>query len=306
MNDHTISRKISLNNVLEKLNYLGNDLTLFVIDENYKVIGSVTDGDIRRGLLRGLDLSSKVEETMQLNFKFLKINCIDIDIIKEFKNQGIILLPLVDNEMRLKRIINLNIFHSVLPVDVAIMAGGEGQRLRPLTDNTPKPVMKINKKSDKTMDKPAVKKSVILEDKDDNDDDAVPIEEDQPEEMNKKSHAEMVADIEKVFKSGSQGASGFASASGSQGAQKVNDFNYYEDTFKVIDTILHQHNSRELVNHQHASYKQFIEKDIGDIIRQFNTRKLFNLPEAAIALLIYCLLPRKKEQIIKEGGKEFL
>jgi dTDP-glucose pyrophosphorylase len=146
MNDHTISRKISLNNVLEKLNYLGNDLTLFVIDENFKVIGSVTDGDIRRGLLRGLDLSSKVEEAMQLNFKYLKINCIDIDIIKEFKNQGIILLPLVDNEMRLKRIVNLNIFHSVLPVDVVIMAGGEGQRLRPLTDNTPKPLLLVGEK----------------------------------------------------------------------------------------------------------------------------------------------------------------
>ena len=87
--------------------------------------------------------------------------------------------------------------------------------------------------------------------------------------MNKKSHAEMVADIEKVFKSGAQGEQD------EQSAPKVNDFNYYEDTFKIIDTILHQHNSRELVNHQHASYKQFIEKDIGDIIKQFNTRKLY-------------------------------
>jgi DNA-directed RNA polymerase beta subunit len=54
-----------------------------------------------------------------------------------------------------------------------------------------------------------------------------------------------------------------------------NTFDYYTDTFDVIDTILTQHSNRELVNHQHASYKQFIEKDIGDIIRQFNTRKLY-------------------------------
>jgi DNA-directed RNA polymerase beta subunit len=53
------------------------------------------------------------------------------------------------------------------------------------------------------------------------------------------------------------------------------EFDYYSDTFDVIDTILLQHNNRELVNHQLASYKQFIEKDIGDIIRQFNTRKLY-------------------------------
>lgn len=54
-----------------------------------------------------------------------------------------------------------------------------------------------------------------------------------------------------------------------------NTFDYYTDTFDVIDTILTQHSNRELVNHQHASYKQFIEKDIGDIIQQFNTRKLY-------------------------------
>ena len=54
-----------------------------------------------------------------------------------------------------------------------------------------------------------------------------------------------------------------------------NNFDYFTDTFDVIDTILTQHGNRELVNHQHASYKQFIEKDIGDVIRQFNTRKLY-------------------------------
>ena len=53
------------------------------------------------------------------------------------------------------------------------------------------------------------------------------------------------------------------------------NFDYYNYTFDVIDTILNQHNNRELVNHQHTSYKQFIEKDIGDIIKQFNTRKIF-------------------------------
>ncbi len=61
--------------------------------------------------------------------------------------------------------------------------------------------------------------------------------------------------------------------SNSSNEVKVNDFDYYANTFDVIDTILSQHNNRELVNHQHTSYKQFIEKDIGDVIRQFNTRK---------------------------------
>ena len=52
-------------------------------------------------------------------------------------------------------------------------------------------------------------------------------------------------------------------------------FNYYKNTFNVIDYILYQGNTNELVNHQHTSYKQFIDKNMGDIIQQFNTRELF-------------------------------
>ena len=57
--------------------------------------------------------------------------------------------------------------------------------------------------------------------------------------------------------------------------ESKNNFNYNDNTFDVINTILTQHENKELVNHQYTSYKQFIEKDIGDIIRQFNTRKLY-------------------------------
>jgi len=52
-------------------------------------------------------------------------------------------------------------------------------------------------------------------------------------------------------------------------------FNYYKNTFSVIDYILYQRNTNELVNHQHTSYKQFIDKNLGDIIQQFNTRELY-------------------------------
>ena len=54
-----------------------------------------------------------------------------------------------------------------------------------------------------------------------------------------------------------------------------NNFNYYENTFNVIDSILYQRNTNELVNHQHSSYKQFIEKNLHDIIQQFNPRKIY-------------------------------
>ena len=53
------------------------------------------------------------------------------------------------------------------------------------------------------------------------------------------------------------------------------NFNYYKNTFNVIDHILYQRNTNELVNHQHTSYKQFIDKNFGDIIQQFNPRELY-------------------------------
>jgi len=47
------------------------------------------------------------------------------------------------------------------------------------------------------------------------------------------------------------------------------------ETFEIIDSIFNQNNNKELINHQLSSYKQFIIKDIDDIIRQFNTRVLY-------------------------------
>lgn len=57
--------------------------------------------------------------------------------------------------------------------------------------------------------------------------------------------------------------------------EDTTNFNYFQDSMAVIDTIMKQHQNREIVYHQHASYEQFIKKDIGDIIKQFNTRKLY-------------------------------
>ena len=81
----------------------------------------------------------------------------------------------------------------------------------------------------------------------------------------------MKENIEKFMKD----LSGNGAGKNNTGSDKPTEYDYYNYTFDVIDSILHQHNKRELVNHQHASYKQFIEKDIGDVIRQFNTRKLY-------------------------------
>ena len=94
------------------------------------------------------------------------------------------------------------------------------------------------------------------------------------EQSNSKSNEKLkqgLVDFLKDFKAGG----GVVGGIGDKPGDIKTDFDYYNLTFDVIDAILHQHDKREVVNHQHAAYKQFIEKDLGDIIRQFNTRKLY-------------------------------
>lgn len=143
-----ISHDFTVQMALERLNNLlyKYSLTLFVIDENQKLIGTVTDGDIRRGLLNGVSLGSNIQEIMHTNYRFLQADNIDFEQIKEFKKKEIVLIPVIDSEGEISRIVNLNHNKTILPLDAVIIAGGEGRRLRPLTENTPKPLLKVGDK----------------------------------------------------------------------------------------------------------------------------------------------------------------
>lgn len=68
------------------------------------------------------------------------------DNIRQIKKKGIRLLPVLDKEGKIKRIIDFSQVKTVLPVDAVLMAGGRGERLRPLTDEVPKPLLKVGEK----------------------------------------------------------------------------------------------------------------------------------------------------------------
>lgn len=140
-----IHRKRSIREVLGLINELSGK-TLFVIDDKAKCIGSVTDGDIRRGLIRGVDLETAIEEVMSKNFKFLKVNDYSPLDIRELRLSDIIYVPVLDASGKILEILNLNTLRSRLPLEAIIMAGGRGSRLAPLTDSTPKPMLKIGGK----------------------------------------------------------------------------------------------------------------------------------------------------------------
>ena len=148
---HIISRTGSLHAALERLNSLsGKEMTLLVVDnpENMRVVGTLTDGDVRRALLAGVTLDGKVEQAMFTGFKKLSAGVPDqIDLIREIRTNSINMVPVVDDNGCLVEIALLEGDRTRLPLSAVLMAGGVGERLRPRTLEVPKPLLEIDGKA---------------------------------------------------------------------------------------------------------------------------------------------------------------
>ncbi|MBD5361311.1 MAG: NTP transferase domain-containing protein [Bacteroides sp.] len=143
MDKHLISPSATLREALRALNNLsGMAMTLLVVDPDRHLLGSLTDGDVRRALIAGLNLDSPVAEAMHRDFRALADDMTPMDI-RRVRAQGIRLLPVIDSEGRVVRILDLFRQSTRLPLRAMLMAGGRGERLRPLTDTTPKPLLPV-------------------------------------------------------------------------------------------------------------------------------------------------------------------
>lgn len=145
---HIINQDITLLEALSCINSLAPEpLVLFIVDENQRMVGTLTDGDSRRALIAGASVNDKAEKVMHSDFHYMRFddvnNVIEIRRQKEMKMK---LVPILDNERHIIDIINLEKFKTRLPVDAVLMAGGKGERLRPLTEKTPKPLLKVGEK----------------------------------------------------------------------------------------------------------------------------------------------------------------
>lgn len=148
MNRHFINQGNTLLDALDALNRLsGSAMTLIVTDDLGSMVGTLTDGDIRRAFLTGKQLGSPVDEAMFRGFKALRPADNPVSVIAECRRAGVKLLPRLDNDGRVTEIIDLLSVRSVLPLSAVIMAGGKGERLRPLTLDTPKPLLEVNGKA---------------------------------------------------------------------------------------------------------------------------------------------------------------
>lgn len=149
MNKHIISKEITLIEALSRINDIAPEpLVLFVLDNENRMVGTLTDGDSRRALIDGASVNDKVEKIMHKNFNYMKVE--DLDNVKEIKRQRDLmmrLVPILDKEHHIVEIINLEKYKTRLPIDAVLMAGGKGERLRPLTEKTPKPLLKVGDKA---------------------------------------------------------------------------------------------------------------------------------------------------------------
>lgn len=126
----------------------GSTKILLVVDERNRLLGTVTDGDIRRGILRGLLMSEPVTQIMNRNPRTASRNEGPIPILQSMKEHLLHHIPILDEKGCVVGIEVLDELIQSRPKEnwVVIMAGGLGDRLKPLTADCPKPLLKVGTK----------------------------------------------------------------------------------------------------------------------------------------------------------------
>lgn len=143
---HIIYKEQSVRDALIKLDVIAPSSILFVVDEDKRLLGSLTDGDLRRGFIKGLGFEHEILEFVQSNPVFIKENEYDINQLEKYREDLLKIIPIVDDSKSIIDVLDFSISKTLLPADAIIMAGGEGKRLRPLTETIPKPLLKVGDK----------------------------------------------------------------------------------------------------------------------------------------------------------------
>lgn len=143
MERHLISGQASIVEALEALNALsGETMVVFAVDGEGRLIGSLTDGDVRRALLSSHSLSTPVEAVCRRDCLVIPRGAHSPAAVAEARRRGITLIPVVDDG-RIVALVDLKRRRGIVPADGVLMAGGRGERLRPLTEDTPKPLLPV-------------------------------------------------------------------------------------------------------------------------------------------------------------------
>lgn len=139
-----IAPDTTLRDALKVIDKAGSKIAL-VVDAGRHLLGTLSDGDVRRALLRGVSLVDRVDSAMHRD-PAVASQCEDLqEVAAQIRRLGLHQIPLVDSD---KRVVGLTLLDDIMLVPqrdnwVVIMAGGLGTRLADLTRDTPKPMLKV-------------------------------------------------------------------------------------------------------------------------------------------------------------------
>jgi dTDP-glucose pyrophosphorylase len=146
---------ISIKQALKLLNKSGRKC-LVIVNNNKKLIGTLSDGDIRKAIVLGVDINSKIIRIFQKKSSFLVYGEFTNQQAKKmFLKQKFDLIPVIDSKKNVVEILHWDeIFYNnkknaikKINIPVIIMAGGQGTRLQPFSEILPKPLIPINGKT---------------------------------------------------------------------------------------------------------------------------------------------------------------
>jgi len=147
ISEYLISPDLNIGGVIKTINQGAASIAL-VVDKKQRLLGTITDGDIRRGLLKGLTLDNPVEQVMHREFHSLPADCPESYALRIMRKKTLHHIPGLDSEGRVVRLFLLEDFLKPRSITnwVVLMAGGEGKRMHSLTKNCPKPMLKVGGK----------------------------------------------------------------------------------------------------------------------------------------------------------------
>ena len=144
LNNFLVDKNASVKEALSMLNALEErNPIVFVMDAKNKLLGSLTDGDIRRAILNKFNLRNKVHSICKKRPKFIRKENPNIESLIKYRNDDLNFVPVLDKNDCIVDLINFRTTKSYLPVDAVLMAGGMGKRLLPITLDLPKPMIEI-------------------------------------------------------------------------------------------------------------------------------------------------------------------
>ena len=128
---------------------------VLIVDEQYMLLDTITDGDVRRALLAGVDLNAPVSVLRDRKSRLSEpppvtapVGTGSAVLLRLMQERRVRQVPLVDGRQRVKGVVTLRelLDTELLPLQAVVMAGGYGNRLRPLTEELPKPMLRIGEK----------------------------------------------------------------------------------------------------------------------------------------------------------------